>query len=70
MPIHREHRTLPYKREDIFALVLDIERYPEFLPWCRAVRVYGRQENACHADVSIGYQLLNERYSCRVYAEP
>jgi coenzyme Q-binding protein COQ10 len=34
MPIHRETRILPYTPEQVYALVADVERYPEFLPWC------------------------------------
>ena len=39
MPTHAEQRTLPYSAEQLYALVADIERYPEFLPWCSAARV-------------------------------
>ena len=34
MPTHAEERVFPYTPEQLFALVADIERYPEFLPWC------------------------------------
>ena len=34
MPTHAEKRVLPYTPEQLFDLVADIERYPEFLPWC------------------------------------
>ena len=35
MPTHAEQRVLPYTPEQLYDLVADIERYPEFLPWCR-----------------------------------
>ena len=42
MPTHAEKRVLPYKPEQMYDLVADIERYPEFLPWCLAARIRKR----------------------------
>jgi len=39
MPTHAEQRILPYTPEQLFALVADVERYPEFLPWCVGARI-------------------------------
>src|SRR3546814_14459640 len=39
MPKHSETRHLPYSPEQMFDLVSDVKRYPEFLPWVTAVRV-------------------------------
>ena len=36
MPTHAEQRHLPYTPEQLFDLVSRVERYPEFLPWCKA----------------------------------
>ena len=44
MPTHAEHRRLPYSDEQLFDLVADVERYPEFLPWCLAARVRSQQK--------------------------
>ena len=43
MPTHAEERVLPYTPEQLFALVADIERYPEFLPWCVGARIKERR---------------------------
>ena len=43
MPTHAEKRALPYRPDQLFELVADIERYPEFLPWCRAARIRKRE---------------------------
>src|SRR6266851_805183 len=42
MPTHAEQRILPYTPEQLFALVADVERYPEFLPWCVGARIRER----------------------------
>ena len=37
MPRHAETRRLPYSPEQMFDLVADVGRYPEFLPWVVAL---------------------------------
>ena len=41
---HRETRTVVYPAELMFAVVADVEKYPEFLPWVVALRVLSRRE--------------------------
>lgn len=67
MPSHSETRILPYTAAQLFNLVMDIEKYPEFLPWCLGARINDRKKNDLTADVLIGYQLYKERFSSRVY---
>ena len=66
MPIHAEQRVLPYRPEQLFDLVADIERYPEFLPWCVAARIRRREGNTIHADLVIGFKMVRERFTSRV----
>jgi coenzyme Q-binding protein COQ10 len=66
MPSHAEKRLLPYRAQDLYDLVSDIERYPEFLPWCIAARITHRQENIVFADLIIGFKALRERFSSKV----
>ncbi len=66
MPIHKEKRVLPYSPEQLYALVVDIERYPEFLPWCRAARIRKREEALLVADLVIGFRIFRERFTSRV----
>jgi coenzyme Q-binding protein COQ10 len=71
MPEHRETRILPYKTADLFVLVLDIERYPEFLPWCRAAEITEKRTGQLSADLIIGYKIFEERFTSHVaYGEP
>lgn len=67
MPSHQEKRILPYSAEQLFDLVMDIEKYPEFLPWCLGARVNSRQKNEVSADVIVGYKMFRERFSSRVH---
>ena len=70
MPTHAEQRVLPYTPEQLFALVADVERYPEFLPWCVGARVRERSGNLIIADLIIGFRLFRERFTSRVALDP
>ena len=66
MPRHTETKLLPYTAEQMFGLVADIDRYPEFLPWCTGARVLRRDGDVLTADLDIGYGPLHERFTSRV----
>ena len=66
MPTHAEKRFLPYSQEQLFSLVAEIERYPEFLPWCIGVRVNDRIDNVIRADLMIGFKMVREKFSSQV----
>jgi coenzyme Q-binding protein COQ10 len=70
MPTHAEKRVLPYTPEQLFSLVADIERYPEFLPWCVAARITKRRPNLMVADLVIGFRMFRERFTSRVALDP
>ena len=53
----------------MFALVTDIERYPEFLPWVIALRIRSDDEQESVADMIVGFKGLRESFSCRVHKE-
>src|ERR1700688_4811277 len=63
MPIHAEHRRLSYTPEQLFDLVADIERYPEFLPWCKGARVLNRDADTMTADLIIGYKMVQQKFT-------
>lgn len=66
MPTHAERRRLPYSAEQLFDLVADVERYPEFLPWCVGSRIRERKGNTIIADLIIGFKMIRERFTSRV----
>jgi coenzyme Q-binding protein COQ10 len=70
MPTHAERRVLPYTPEQLFQLVADVERYPEFLPWCIAARIRERQRDRIVADLMIGFRLIRERFTSEVRLDP
>jgi len=66
MPVHKEKRVLPYTPAQLYELVVDIERYPEFLPWCLGARIRTREEDLIVADLIIGFKMFRERFTSRV----
>lgn len=70
MPSHAERRVLPYSAEQLFTLVADIERYPEFLPWCVAARHRKREGNVVWSDLVIGFRMIRERFVSKVTLTP
>ena len=70
MATHAERRVLPYTPKQMFALVADVERYPEFLPWCRASRITRREGDVLYADLVIGFKMFRERFTSKVTMAP
>lgn len=66
MPTHAERRALPYRADQMFDLVADIERYPEFLPWCTGARIRARDGDVITADLMIGFRVFRERFTSKV----
>ncbi len=66
MSTHAEKRLLPYSPEQLFDLVADVARYPEFLPWCVGTRIRSQEGETIVADVVIGYKMFRERFVSEV----
>jgi len=66
MPSHAETRFLPYTPEQVFDLVADVKRYPEFLPWVQAMRVRRDGPDETLADMIVGFKGLRETFTSRV----
>ena len=59
----------------MFALVADVERYPQFLPWCVACRVRQRIAGGdgietITADMTVGYRAIRETFTSRALFDP
>jgi len=70
MPTHSEVRSLPYSAGQMYALVADVERYSEFLPWCSAARIRQRvqkgESEILDADLVISFKVFREKFGSRV----
>lgn len=71
MPAFRTTRRVRHSPEQMFDLVADVERYPEFLPLCEALRVRRRSSDEAGrevlvAEMSVGYRAIRETFTTRV----
>jgi coenzyme Q-binding protein COQ10 len=70
--MHRfdETRRLPYAPGQLFDLVADIAKYPEFLPWCLGARIGAREKapdgEVVTADLIVGTRVFCETFTSRV----
>jgi len=55
---------------ELFDLVADVRRYPEFLPWCHAARIRRRDGQVVTAELAIGFGPWHERFVSRVELAP
>ena len=70
MPEISESRELDYSAGQMFELVADVARYPEFLPWVVATRIRSDSETEMVADMLVGFKALRERFTSRVHKQP
>ena len=76
MPTHAEERHVPYSADEMFALIADVGRYPEFLPWCAAARVRSRTPlpdgagEVMEADLVVSFKVYREKFGSRVTLQP
>jgi coenzyme Q-binding protein COQ10 len=74
MPTHNETKPVPYSADQMYALVADVEKYPQFLPWNAAARIRSRSPIAggevMEADLVISFKVFRERFGSRVTLYP
>ncbi len=68
---HAVTKVLPYTPEQLFGLVGDVTRYPEFVPWINSMRVWNQRETApgvseLDSEAQIGFAMLTEQFSTHV----
>ena len=70
MPSASIKKDIPCSKENLIKMVLDIEKYPEFVPWCLNSKIHSRNERnnkiEITADLTIGKNFFNETYTSLV----
>ena len=63
-------KIIPCKKDQAVEMVLDIEKYPEFVPWCIEGKVFDKNESSdlitFNGDLKVGKSILNETFSSHV----
>jgi coenzyme Q-binding protein COQ10 len=63
MTAYAQRRHLQYSASQLFDLVADVERYPEFLPWVLESRIRWRKDQTIFVDMTIGLGPLRKQFS-------
>ena len=70
MPKASIKKIIPCKKKDLIEMVLDIEKYPEFVPWCLNGKIYKKNDMKdileLEADLTVGKKFLNQTYKSHV----
>ena len=70
MPTASIKKIIPCKKKDLFNMILDIEKYPDFVPWCIDGKIYKKEEMKdvveIEADLTVGKKFLNQTYKSHV----
>jgi len=74
VPKFSNRRRVKHNAEQMFDLVADVERYPEFVPLCEALKVRSRTtkpdgSEVVIADMTVSFKLVRERFTSRVTLE-
>jgi len=72
---HHVTKHLPYAPDQLFALVGDVECYPDFVPWITGMRIWNLRQDPTgvswlDAEAQVGFTFLRERFSTRVRRDP
>lgn len=74
MPNFETTRRVPFSARQMFDVVADVERYPEFLPLCEGLVVRSREskgaETVLVATMTVGYRAIRESFTSRVTLRP
>ncbi len=61
---------MPWSAEQLYDLVADVEKYPEFIPWCTAARIRRCEGDVFWTDLVIGFKVFCERFTSEVSLTP
>ena len=66
MHSYSRKKIIPYQASIINQIILDVEKYPEFLPWCSAARIISQNDNVQVAELTISFKGFAESYKSRI----
>ena len=70
MPNASIKKFIPCKKKDLIEMILDIEKYPEFVPWCLGGKIHKKEDRIdmieMEADLTVGKKFLNQTYKSHV----
>lgn len=62
----KETKVMPYKAKLINEIVIDIEKYPDFLPWCKKAKIIAKNDDFVTAELFLEFKGFTESYVSKV----
>tara|TARA_B100000674_G_scaffold72295_1_gene49922 strand:+ start:361 stop:801 length:441 start_codon:yes stop_codon:yes gene_type:complete len=67
MHSYSKKSKLLFTTKQLYEIIIDVESYPEFLPWCSKCKIVSKlDKNNFDAELSVGYKSIDEKYTSRV----
>ena len=66
MPSFKETEQSEFSIEQLFKLVMDVQSYPEFLPWCKDAKILSDKNNVMIAELTISFPPFKEKYISQI----
>ena len=59
-------KKINYSKKQMFDLISDVSKYPEFLPWCVSTNIYNKSNDTFFSDMEIGFKFIKETFTSKV----
>lgn len=66
MPQTIIEKVTTFSAKEMFDLIMDIESYPKFLPWCDNAKIINKSETEIIADLYIQFKAINKKYTSKI----
>ena len=66
MKISKQEVIINHSAKSLYKIVLDIEKYPEFIPWCSAVRILSKTKKNIVGDLLVKYKFYQKKFTSDV----
>lgn len=70
MPKRTANMIVPFSPSQMYDLVVDMDRYPEFLPWCSSARKYDCEKDCFKSEITFSFKGLRETFYTLDHVEP
>jgi len=67
---HSEKKLLGYSMQQMYDIVYDVEKYSEFVPWCKSCMVTQRRDQYWLADMTVGFGPITETFESHLTVRP
>ena len=70
MPEYKQAKIISSGIQSIYDLVIDIESYPDFLPWCAHTRILEKSNDKIISEMVVSFSGITEKYTTKVTTQP